>query len=207
MKKKSYLIIILLGILITLLVLLMILTPNQNQNQEIIGGQKDDGGCLVAAGYSWCEPKQKCLRIWEETCNYELSEQEVKAFKQMFIEKYNKSADEIEITVNQREDGFVKGGVRFSMDGQFGSGGIFLAYKKDNVWQLAFDGNGLYNCQEMKQYNFPEEFLPDCVNIESPVGLTNPASAFCIEKGGKIEIGENSDGSQYGTCIFLNGQE
>jgi hypothetical protein len=23
---------------------------------------------LVAAGYSWCEAKQKCLRIWEEGC-------------------------------------------------------------------------------------------------------------------------------------------
>ncbi|KKQ80152.1 MAG: hypothetical protein UT02_C0014G0002 [Parcubacteria group bacterium GW2011_GWC2_38_7] len=35
---------------------------------RIIGGDKDAGGCLVGAGYSWCEPKQKCLRVWEEEC-------------------------------------------------------------------------------------------------------------------------------------------
>jgi predicted lipoprotein with Yx(FWY)xxD motif len=33
-----------------------------------IGGEKDSHGCLVAAGYSWCDAKQKCLRIWEENC-------------------------------------------------------------------------------------------------------------------------------------------
>lgn len=33
-----------------------------------VGGKKDDHGCLLSAGYSWCEPKQKCLRIWEEEC-------------------------------------------------------------------------------------------------------------------------------------------
>jgi hypothetical protein len=34
----------------------------------IIGGDKDAGGCLVGAGYSWCEVKNKCLRVWEEKC-------------------------------------------------------------------------------------------------------------------------------------------
>jgi hypothetical protein len=35
---------------------------------ELIGGQKDEHGCLGPAGYSWCEVKQKCLRVWEEPC-------------------------------------------------------------------------------------------------------------------------------------------
>lgn len=35
---------------------------------ELIGGQKDEHGCLGPAGYSWCESKQKCLRVWEEPC-------------------------------------------------------------------------------------------------------------------------------------------
>jgi hypothetical protein len=41
---------------------------NNGNGQEIIGGDKDEGGCLIAAGYSWCELKQKCLRTWEEPC-------------------------------------------------------------------------------------------------------------------------------------------
>ena len=40
----------------------------QVEKKVIIGGDVDEGGCLVGAGYSWCEPKQKCLRVWEEPC-------------------------------------------------------------------------------------------------------------------------------------------
>ena len=36
--------------------------------EKPIGGDKDEHGCLIAAGYSWCESKQKCLRTWEEGC-------------------------------------------------------------------------------------------------------------------------------------------
>ena len=35
----------------------------------LIGGDKDIHGCLGSAGYSWCEIKNKCLRVWEETCS------------------------------------------------------------------------------------------------------------------------------------------
>jgi len=39
--------------------------------EKKIGGEKDKNGCLVAAGYSWCEEKEKCLREWEEPCTQE----------------------------------------------------------------------------------------------------------------------------------------
>lgn len=32
------------------------------------GSDRDSHGCIGSAGYSWCEPKQKCLREWEEAC-------------------------------------------------------------------------------------------------------------------------------------------
>lgn len=35
----------------------------------IVGGDSDIHGCKGSAGYSWCETKQKCLRIWEEPCD------------------------------------------------------------------------------------------------------------------------------------------
>ena len=35
----------------------------------IVGGDKDEHGCIGSAGYTWCEEKQKCLRAWEEPCN------------------------------------------------------------------------------------------------------------------------------------------
>lgn len=36
--------------------------------EKVVGGDKDEHGCIGSAGYSWCQEKQKCLRIWEEPC-------------------------------------------------------------------------------------------------------------------------------------------
>jgi len=38
------------------------------------------------------------------------------------------------------------------------------------------------------------------------VGLPNPASVYCEEQGGKLEIREGEDG-QYGICVFDDGSE
>ncbi len=42
---------------------------DQNKDSQLVGGDKDEHGCIGSAGYSWCEAKQKCLRIWEEDCD------------------------------------------------------------------------------------------------------------------------------------------
>lgn len=41
---------------------------NSTTTTKLIGGEKDMHGCLVAAGYTWCEEKNKCLKKWEESC-------------------------------------------------------------------------------------------------------------------------------------------
>jgi len=38
------------------------------QKGPCVGCDKDVHGCIGSAGYSWCEAKQKCIRIWEENC-------------------------------------------------------------------------------------------------------------------------------------------
>jgi len=43
------------------------ISTNENSG-VIVGGDKDIHGCLGPAGYSWCEAKNKCLRVWEEKC-------------------------------------------------------------------------------------------------------------------------------------------
>lgn len=35
----------------------------------IVGNDADEHGCIGSAGYSWCEAKAKCIRVWEEDCN------------------------------------------------------------------------------------------------------------------------------------------
>ncbi len=37
-------------------------------SEQLVGGDKDEHGCIASAGYTWCESKQKCLRTWEEEC-------------------------------------------------------------------------------------------------------------------------------------------
>ena len=36
--------------------------------EPYIENQRDENGCLTPAGYEWCEPTQKCQRLWEEPC-------------------------------------------------------------------------------------------------------------------------------------------
>ena len=50
--------------------------------ERLIGGDKDEGGCLIGAGYSWCEEKNKCLRTWEEPC--------IEENRQALVEEYLK---------------------------------------------------------------------------------------------------------------------
>lgn len=36
--------------------------------KQPVGSDADEHGCIGSAGYSWCEPLQKCIRQWEENC-------------------------------------------------------------------------------------------------------------------------------------------
>jgi putative hemolysin len=59
MKKIIYA-----GSMIGIVVLMLL----EGCDRQVIGGEKDSHGCMIAAGYSWCEAKQKCIRSWEENC-------------------------------------------------------------------------------------------------------------------------------------------
>jgi putative hemolysin len=41
----------------------------------------------------------------------------------------------------------------------------------------------------------------------SQAGLANPASQYCIEQGGRLEIRKDADGNEYGVCLLPNGSE
>lgn len=47
--------------------------------------------------------------------------------------------------------------------------------------------NGLSGCERQNKMN-----------------LANPASQFCVKKGGKILMAQRCDGGEYGICIFPN---
>lgn len=45
-----------------------ILLAGCTSNQQMPGSDRDAHGCIGSAGYTWCEAKAKCLRVWEEPC-------------------------------------------------------------------------------------------------------------------------------------------
>ncbi|MFH1248927.1 MAG: hypothetical protein V1660_02140 [archaeon] len=55
------------GIALILIASILIFAVS-NSRPKAIGGDKDSHGCLIGAGYSWCDEKQKCIRQFEEPC-------------------------------------------------------------------------------------------------------------------------------------------
>lgn len=74
---KNFLIIAL-PVVLTIFIIFFLVMPqvqenrasqnNENNNAEqVIGGDRDESGCLGSAGYSWSEEAGACLREWEMT--------------------------------------------------------------------------------------------------------------------------------------------
>ena len=62
--------------------LLVSITACSNTLPETVGGDRDEHGCLPAAGYLWCERSQTCERSWElaDAAKIQHSEAEVKTY-------------------------------------------------------------------------------------------------------------------------------
>ncbi len=43
-----------------------------SQGESLVGNDRDEHGCIASAGYSWCDLKEKCLRVWEEKCEMDI---------------------------------------------------------------------------------------------------------------------------------------
>lgn len=133
-------------------------TPTPSPSNQIVVGDKDEHGCIGSAGYSWCEPKSKCLRVWEEAC-YSSPEQEI---QYALAKKYNKSAGDVSVKAINKSEKYMSGSVSFTAQNlpSPGEGGLFLAAKEGNIWTLVYDGNGSIDCQSIKaNYSFPAEML------------------------------------------------
>ena len=41
--------------------------PNQKveEQEELVGADRDEHGCITSAGFSWSELQQTCLQLWE----------------------------------------------------------------------------------------------------------------------------------------------
>jgi len=135
-------------------------TVSPTIKQEIlVGNDADEHGCKGSAGYSWCEQKQKCLRVFEEKCEASSQEDIKTIIKNLLVEIHGQSANDLTITVSKQEGDYAKGGAS-AQDG----GGMWLATKHDGRWTIVWEGNGVPDCQHIKSFNFPADMLTNVCN-------------------------------------------
>ncbi|MBU4217051.1 hypothetical protein L6270_04450 [Candidatus Parcubacteria bacterium] len=114
-------------------------------------------------------PKEGChpaCVVSEETkiaeinwrCTGLISQKEpVEELQKIFVAKYPKYAQTIQVIVDQEVDNHVRGSVIFESGAP---GGLFLALKVDGVWQIVFEGNGAVDCNIMRtEYGFSDDIL------------------------------------------------
>lgn len=58
---------IVLGVML-LAVILVLGCAGQKDEGPLVGGDRDEHGCIPSAGYKWCPSTEKCQRMWEEYC-------------------------------------------------------------------------------------------------------------------------------------------
>lgn len=120
----------------------------------IVGGDRDEHGCIGSAGYSWCEPKQECLRPWETPCNPSPEE----AIKAALADKLKLKPADIFVKFSASTTGFAKGSVG-AVGEEDGPAGMFLASQGKDVWLIDYAGNGQADCPLLKQRGYPASML------------------------------------------------
>ncbi len=79
--------------------------------------------------------------------------------KEILATKYQKAIGEVTVTIIRSDDTHAAGSVSFGPAGQ-GEGGMFLAVKSGEDWQVVYDGNGSIDCDLMRQeYQFSDDLL------------------------------------------------
>jgi len=103
---------------------------------------------------------------------------------------------------------------------------LLVKYEKDSEWTMFYENIAGFEYEPGFEY----ELLVEKTKVDNPpadsssikyemvelvnktyvakkVGLANPASVYCEEQGGRLEIRSDEAGNQYGACIFDDGSE
>jgi hypothetical protein len=142
--------------------------PSGEMEEQLLGGDRDEHGCIPSAGYSWCEAKQKCIRPWEESCidpDASVSEEELAVLiKQMLIAKHGSSAETLDVGVSKISGNYAQGSASEAGLG----GGMWFATDINGEWELVWDGNGIIECESLNDYpDFPNTLIPECFDKSS----------------------------------------
>jgi len=88
--------------------------------------------------------------------------------KRLLVEKFlqepgweSYSADDIEVSINEKDELHAKGTVTI-LDGGPGNSGGYLAANTLLGWVLVWHGNGMYACDDLIPYDFPSTMAEGC---------------------------------------------
>jgi hypothetical protein len=136
----------------------------QINQPNIVGADRDEHGCIASAGYSWCEIKQKCLRIWEEKCeegglevNESVSSEKLGIKVSYYSSTENKTGSKVE---DNRIYFYMNGSVNVS---DYKSGQYLEGFTKETNLSLqsAIENNFLKNIAKDKCFVEIIEDTPD----------------------------------------------
>ncbi|MBU0648451.1 hypothetical protein KJ855_04710 [Patescibacteria group bacterium] len=81
--------------------------------------------------------------------------------KNLFATNHNLDPNQVKISYSEESTHHVRGSVTLG-DAFTGNSGLFLATDIHGDWEIVFEGNGVFTCQEIEPYNFPTEMTEDC---------------------------------------------
>jgi hypothetical protein len=137
------------------------------EKPPLVGGDKDEHGCLASAGFSWCEVKQQCQRMWETLC---ITDEDASILAQSVSkavqEKRGPSAADLLVKIHFAEGNYAKGGL--SPKNPDAGGAMWFAAKVNGTWELVWDGNGNILCSDLTNYpDFPSVYIPECLDTKT----------------------------------------
>ncbi|NTU46872.1 hypothetical protein HGA88_04575 [Candidatus Roizmanbacteria bacterium] len=93
------------------------------------------------------------------------SDDKIKAdIKTALVAKHGASANSLVISVSKRQGDYATGGAKEEV----GGGGMWLGAKRNGVWQLVWDGNGIMECSAFTSYpDFPTAYAPECWDVKA----------------------------------------
>jgi len=163
---------------------------NMKVEDQLIGKETDEHGCLMGAGYSWCEEKEKCVQVWEEGCDTittllaDLNNITSVTFSQLSETSFDWRGGSggnrlIRVTGSSKTATAVKADVNYEVDHFFQSNGFVedqfnlldktlpaRGYQKDNIVCLVSSKETDEDNPEAANKRNPYDFIVKCGELE-----------------------------------------
>ena len=102
--------------------------------------------------------RKEIEELWEFNNNINENMNLVFMFENIFANNYEKDIDDINVNIEKNFNNYVRGTAVIDSE-VF----IFLAVKYDEDWEIVFEDKESIKCEIIKDYNFPENMINDCL--------------------------------------------